>query len=216
MNSTNFTYAPGETQAFTFETELGEFIQGGVQFNGDFFYSPLLMRDLKKSKDYIGGFVVTLAANGAGGANLQFVEIIKKAKGKLNLSAENKIKAVYIHEGPTILDAQNILQTSKMEDISDLVVSDLKIVLLQDEVASKERITGPVEGRYIAARARQHQFGWFGEARVFSSKPSGFMDDSSICKLGGDLGNAATELDAIENAERVARDWIHKNKPPAR
>lgn len=74
-----------------------------------------------------------------------------------------------------------------------------------------ERVTGPHDGLYIAAQARQIGSVWMGEARVFEARPSSFDDSSSIAKLAGEYGNAASELDAVENAERVARDWIHSN-----
>lgn len=74
-----------------------------------------------------------------------------------------------------------------------------------------DRITGPNEGFYIAARSRQIGNVWMGSARVFTVRPSTFDDQSSIAKLSGDLGNAPSALDAVENAERVAREWIANN-----
>lgn len=74
------------------------------------------------------------------------------------------------------------------------------------------RISGPYEGFYIAARAQQIESGWMGEARVFSERPTTFDDQSSVAKLGGDHSNSPSELDAVENAERVARDWIMTNQ----
>lgn len=70
------------------------------------------------------------------------------------------------------------------------------------------RITGPHEGLYIAARAQQIGGGWMGEARVFAERPATFNDRLPVAKLGGDHSNAPSELDAVDNAERVARDWI--------
>lgn len=75
-----------------------------------------------------------------------------------------------------------------------------------------ERITGPCKGYYIAARARQIGSVWMGEARVFAKRPSAFDDQSSVATLAGDQSNAPSELDAIENAERVARDWISNSQ----
>jgi hypothetical protein len=80
-----------------------------------------------------------------------------------------------------------------------------------------ERITGPFHDQYyVAARARRLGPGWLGEARVFQRRPGSFDDDDSLAKLGGDLGNATSELDGVQNAERVARDWIGARVAAAR
>jgi hypothetical protein len=50
-----------------------------------------------------------------------------------------------------------------------------------------------------------------GEARVFASRPFAFDDSSSVATLAGDYCNALSELDAVENAERIAREWISSN-----
>lgn len=75
-----------------------------------------------------------------------------------------------------------------------------------------DRITGPYDGFYIAARSRSVASVWMGEARIFETHPTNFDDPSAVVKLAGDLGNALSELDAVENAERVARDWITNHK----
>lgn len=71
-----------------------------------------------------------------------------------------------------------------------------------------ERVTGPFFGFYVAARSWPIGNEWMGVARVFKSHPSAFADPSSVAKSAGDYGNAPSELDAVENAERVAREWI--------
>lgn len=71
------------------------------------------------------------------------------------------------------------------------------------------RISGPHDDNYfMAARAVKNGSGWMGEARLFDSKPASFDDPSSVGKIAGDLGNASTELDAVENAEKAALTWI--------
>ncbi len=76
-----------------------------------------------------------------------------------------------------------------------------------------ERITGPYNGYFIAAKAFRIGHEWMGEARIFAYRPDGFDDENSVVKLGGDWSNAPSELDAIENAERVSREMVEKLPP---
>jgi len=70
------------------------------------------------------------------------------------------------------------------------------------------RITGPYAGRFIAAHALRGDGGWAGEARVFPWRPTRFDDDGAVADILGSWVNAPSELDALESAERVARDVI--------
>lgn len=71
------------------------------------------------------------------------------------------------------------------------------------------RITGPYAGRYIAALARHSpDRGWSGFAKVFPWRPAGYADPGEIADILGSWVGAPSELDAVESAERVARDVI--------
>lgn len=72
----------------------------------------------------------------------------------------------------------------------------------------KDRVTGPIAGYYIAARAVEIGDAWMGFACVYVRKPQSADDPNSLMKVSGDLGNAECALDAVENAERVAREAI--------
>lgn len=63
---------------------------------------------------------------------------------------------------------------------------------------------------FIAARAERIGDCWLGLARVFTQRPLSFDEKGDVAKTMGDIGNAPSELDAIENAERVAREFIDK------
>lgn len=71
------------------------------------------------------------------------------------------------------------------------------------------RTTGPYGGRFIVARARRSpDAGWAGYAKVFAWRPDGFDDPGELADILGSWVNAPSELDAVESAERVARDVI--------
>lgn len=213
MEINRSTHSLGEAQFYTFETIDGQLFEGALQMNDKDFYSPLLRKALKPSKRLGTGFISTLAANGAGGKELQFIEIIINAIKIFSFDENNKISKVYIHDGPEIMSESEI----RMALTSNGFDWPIDIITIPGEEweERQQRITGPYVGLYIAAVARAHSFGWIGTARVFASKPKSFDDTNSIAKLGGDHGNAASELDAIENAERVARDWIAQNRGAA-
>lgn len=70
------------------------------------------------------------------------------------------------------------------------------------------RITGPYAGHFIAALAHHTAQGWSGEARVFPFRPAAFGDPGAVADIVGSWVHAPSELDAVESAERVARDFI--------
>ena len=74
------------------------------------------------------------------------------------------------------------------------------------------RITGPYAGHFIAALAHAHTLGdapgWSGEAKVFPFRPAGYADTGAVAHIVGSWVHAPSELDAVESAERVARDFI--------
>jgi hypothetical protein len=73
------------------------------------------------------------------------------------------------------------------------------------------RITGPYAGRYIVALAhREPGQGWSGHAKVYPWRPEGYTDPGAVADILGSWVNAPSELDAIESAERVARDVISR------
>lgn len=71
-----------------------------------------------------------------------------------------------------------------------------------------QRITGPYAGHHIVARAHLTAQGWSGEARVFRFRPQGYADAGAVAHIVGSWVHAPSELDAVESAERVARDFI--------
>lgn len=68
-------------------------------------------------------------------------------------------------------------------------------------------------GYFIAAKASRFANAWMGSARIFKTRPSSYDDDNHVAKMPGDLGNAPCALDAVQNAERVARDFIDNRAP---
>ena len=68
-------------------------------------------------------------------------------------------------------------------------------------------------GYFIAAKATKIAEAWMGSARIFKSRQSSYDDDNDLAKIAGDLGNAPCALDAVQNAERVARDFIDNRGP---
>ncbi|WP_090139045.1 hypothetical protein [Limnohabitans sp. DM1] len=76
-----------------------------------------------------------------------------------------------------------------------------------------QRITGPYNGYFIVAKAFRIGNAWMGEAQIFPNRPESFDDTNWVAKLGGDWSNALSELDAIENAERVSRERIEQFPP---
>lgn len=81
------------------------------------------------------------------------------------------------------------------------------------------RTTGPYGGRYIVALARRSpEGGWAGYAKVYGFRPAGFDEPGELADIVGSWVNAPSELDAVESAERVARDvisqWIEDERDP--
>jgi hypothetical protein len=71
------------------------------------------------------------------------------------------------------------------------------------------RTTGPYSGHFIVALARRGpDAGWAGYAKVFAWRPAGFDDPGEVADIVGSWVNAPSELDAVQSAERVARDVI--------
>jgi hypothetical protein len=71
------------------------------------------------------------------------------------------------------------------------------------------RTTGPYGGRFIVALARRNpDAGWAGYAKVYDFRPVGFDAPGELADIVGSWVNAPSELDAVESAERVARDVI--------
>jgi hypothetical protein len=79
------------------------------------------------------------------------------------------------------------------------------------------RTTGPYAGRFIVALARRGpDAGWAGYAKVYAWRPRGFDEPGELADIVGSWVNAPSELDAVQSAERVARDviaqWIEDEK----
>jgi hypothetical protein len=79
------------------------------------------------------------------------------------------------------------------------------------------RTTGPYGGRFIVALARRSpDGGWSGFAKVYAWRPQGFDEPGEQADILGSWVNAPSELDAVESAERVARDvvtqWIEDER----
>ncbi|HSI52033.1 MAG TPA: hypothetical protein VLA61_27520 [Ideonella sp.] len=74
------------------------------------------------------------------------------------------------------------------------------------------RITGPYAGHYVAARAEYRHGGWQGFAKVFDHKPAPGSDfdtePGAVADVVGSWVEAPSELDAVQSAERVARNFI--------
>lgn len=68
-------------------------------------------------------------------------------------------------------------------------------------------------GYFIAAKSTKAANAWMGSARIFKTRPSSCDDDNHVAKIAGDLVNAPCALDAVQNAERVARDFIDSRAP---
>jgi len=71
-----------------------------------------------------------------------------------------------------------------------------------------QRITGPYAGYFIAACSARSGTSWKGAARVFAFRPQAFSDEAASLNLTGDSPCCPSALDAVENAERVARERI--------
>ncbi|GAA0742260.1 hypothetical protein GCM10009107_05620 [Ideonella azotifigens] len=74
------------------------------------------------------------------------------------------------------------------------------------------RITGPYAGHYVAARAEYRHGGWQGFAKVFDYRPVAGADfdtaPGAVADVVGSWVEAPSELDAVQSAERVARNFI--------
>lgn len=82
------------------------------------------------------------------------------------------------------------------------------------------RITGPYAGHYVAAWAEQQLGGWQGYAQVFDHRPAPDWDRAGepgaifggmagmVADVVGSWVAAPSELDAVQSAERVARNFI--------
>lgn len=68
-------------------------------------------------------------------------------------------------------------------------------------------------GYFIAVKATKAADAWGGRARIFKTRPSSYDDANHVAKMAGDWWNAPCALDAVQNAERVARDFIDNRAP---
>jgi hypothetical protein len=76
-----------------------------------------------------------------------------------------------------------------------------------------QRITGPYSGYFIAASSARSGTSWKGIARIFAFRPKAFNDEAASVNLSGDSHYCPSALDAVQNAERVARERIVGLKP---